>query len=383
MGRWYWFILPSLIVKAAAAPWITVVSQSLLLPPTIRLGFVGGAQALRKDCEARSVEGCIWCCDSTQGYQVATALFQTLAAGRNCTTVWFPRFSDTEVLEGLKRAVNDNAIRLGGVTLQVLAWPRAPCNGMQVLWPVPSPRENLMVEPPTEASREASVSATETWVEGTLCRLGLCPYTASLLRAAVGLESSNVKDGPIVIRPPLYQVDASAASLLAAAFWEGVTEIATTSEQVVATLLLIAPSVYDGDFREFAAACDELIEVTLQVVKADQIVGRAWFHPNYDAASIGHDEIIAGHALPASMVQGFIATIMAGSFPEPPSLQFVAKANDAVRWTPHATINLLRRSQLVAAKQVEAASSNKKPNAVYARNVMKILADQNGNTQST
>lgn len=370
-------MLFSIIVPTAAVPWIAALStQSLLLPPVVRLGFAGGAQALQKDCEARSLDGCIWGNDVTEGYQVARVLFQTLAAGRNCLSIWFPRFSDTDVLGGLVRVVNNNADRLGGVKSEVLAWPKAPCNGIQLFWPSAPLRNELTTEKPAESSNEAAVSATKTWVDDTLCRLSLCPYTASLSRAAVGLESANVKVGPIVILPPLYRPDASAASLLAAAFWEGVTDIATTPEETVATLLLIAPSDYDADFHEFAATCDDLIEVTVQVVKADQIVGRAWFHPSYSTVNVGHDKIIAGHALPASMVQGFIADNMSGSLAEHPSLQLVEKANDAVRWTPHATINLLRRSQLNAAKQVEAASSNKKPNAVYARNVMKILADK-------
>ena len=303
-------------------------------------------------------------------------MFQTLAAGRICSSIWFPRFSDIEVLEGLARVVNNNADRLGGVKSEVLAWPKAPCNGIQLLWPPASLRNESTTEKSAESSNEAAVSATKAWVDDTLCRLSLCPYTVSISRAAVGLESANVKVGPIVILPPFYCPDASVASLLTAAFWGGVTDIATTSEEAVSTLLLIAPSIYDADFPEFAATCDDLIEGTVQAVKADKIVGRAWFHPNYSTASVGHDKIIAGHALPASMVQGFIADNMGGRFAEHPSLQLVEKANDAVRWTPHATINLLRRSQLIAAKQVEAASSNKKPNAVYARNVMKILADQ-------
>ncbi|KAI2489578.1 hypothetical protein MHU86_25024 [Fragilaria crotonensis] len=128
MGRWSWFILLfSIIVPTAAVPWIAALStQSLLLPPVVRLGFAGGAQALQKDCEARSLDGCIWGNDVTEGYQVARVLFQTLAAGRNCLSIWFPRLSDTDVLGGLVRVVNNNADRLGGVKSEVLAWPRLP-----------------------------------------------------------------------------------------------------------------------------------------------------------------------------------------------------------------------------------------------------------------
>jgi hypothetical protein len=75
------------------------------------------------------------------------------------------------------------------------------------------------------------------------------------------------------------------------------------------------------------------------------------------------------------MVEGFVNQYTNDSHKQP-NQDTIARANDAVRWTPHATINLLRRSQLTAAKQVEAASSNKKPNAVYARNVLRIIDDR-------
>ena len=384
--RW-WFILATLalgVQLATAAPWIAITTNSLLLPPAVRLRL-GGEKDLQKDCQTASKgDGFIWAHDATKGYEVATKLFQTIALERHSTTtIWFPAFTDTEVLQGLARVLNDNTDRLGGVTAQANAWPKTPCHVLQLSWASSSPSNNYLMEEPSsndESNNEVAVTATKTWVDNTLCRLSLCPYTASLSRAAVGLESANVQVGPIIVRPTItaYQGGSAAAAVaLATTFWEGVTEIATTPEQEVATSLLIAPSVYDANFVEFAATCDELIEASVQVVQADQIVGRAWFHPNYNASMIGHDKIVAGHALPASMVQGFIDTTTLGvSAVERPNLERVTIANDAVRWTPHATINLLRRSQLTAAKQVEAASANKKPNAIYARNVLKIITDQ-------
>jgi hypothetical protein len=73
------------------------------------------------------------------------------------------------------------------------------------------------------------------------------------------------------------------------------------------------------------------------------------------------------------MVQGFLNHYYGNDISY--SRETLARANDAVRWTPHATINLLRRSQLSAAKKVEASAPNKKPNAVYARNVLRIIDD--------
>jgi hypothetical protein len=380
MRRCLWSIYASLVINTAAAanPWITAVTtithNLLLLPPAIRLGL-GGEQELLKDCKAATVDNFIWARDATHGHQVVTEVFRRMASETSSFTMWFPSFSDNDVLQELTRVLNDNANRLGGLTVQAKAWPKAPCHGLHLARSLTWPSECLMAEISTELSDESAISATRVWVEHTLCRLSLCPYTVSLSRAAVGLESANVNEGPVLIRPPLFRSNSPAAALLAATFWEGVSEIARTPEEEVATSLLIAPAVYDDKFVEFAAVCDDLIEASVQVVRADQIVGRAWFHPYYDAACVGHTTIIPGHALPATMVQGFIDTTMSDST-ERPSLERLAQANDAVRRTPHATINLLRRTQLAAAKRVEASSTNKKPNAIYARNVMKILADQ-------
>jgi hypothetical protein len=224
------------------------------------------------------------------------------------------------------------------------------------------------------AKLKGAISETEKWVDDTLCRLKLCPYTASLQRAAIGLETAGVVEGPVVVRHSQTNVliDNRAAAV-AAAFWQGLTELATQPESSVATLLIVGPESYNDDFREFAAVCDELMEPSVQAVGACDIIGRAWFHPFYCADVVGHSSVLAGHALPSTMVQGFVDQYHGEDSSYSPDS--IDRANDAVRWTPHATINLLRRSQLTAAKQIEAAAANKKPNAVYARNVLRIIDD--------
>ena len=164
------------------------------------------------------------------------------------------------------------------------------------------------------------------------------------------------------------------AILLARAFWHGVTELAETTQAKVATLLIVAPPIYDSQFLEFSVVFDNLLEPLIQATGAEAIVGRAIFHPHYDSEQIGHTSVLPGHALPATMVEGFLNKYVKNDA-EKPDRASIAKANDAVRWTPHATINLLRRSQLNAAKDSEAAdvSANKKPNWIYARNVLRIL----------
>ena len=92
-----------------------------------------------------------------------------------------------------------------------------------------------------------------------------------------------------------------------------------------------------------------------------------------------HDKVLPGHAIPPQMVEEFLeqyATSMNLQQSDLPDLNEISIANDAVRWTPHATINLLRRSQLTAAKDAEAASATKRPNWIYAKNVIRMIQSQ-------
>jgi hypothetical protein len=325
-------------------------------------------RGLEKDCEAAS-KGfrSVFHPNDRQGYQVFTAVFRNIL-NRVDSFLWFPAFSETSALEGLVAVVNRNSDRLGGLEAQFKAWPLVPCPVVRISWSSEVPRDCVWAFD----SYPSAVSDTQKWVEGTLCRLKLCPYTAGLSRAAVGLEAVNIPKGSIAIRQ-CTKVNVSAASVLAGMFWEGVSELATLSQQQVATLLLIAPAVYDKNFEEFVSTCDDLIEPSVQATKADQIVGRAWFHPLYDTKVVGHSSILPGHALPSNMVEGFVQEQVIAD--KKPNTEDIARANNAVRRTPHATINLLRRSQLKAAKQVEAVSSGSKPNSIYVRNVLRILAD--------
>ena len=242
-----------------------------------------------------------------------------------------------------------------------------------------------------------------------LCGLGLCPYTSSLQKASVGLGSARVAKGPIVIRHSALlvkdddrSINTTATATLAHAFWQGVQELATLPEDEVGILFLLASSGYNDNFVEFAAIFDDLLEPSIQAPGSETIVGRPLFYPTYDSKIFGHQQLLPGHALPAKMVDEFFDQYSSTMEDTKPDLVSIANANDAVRWTPHVTINLLRRSQaiapqylpwrcgfphplischhyrllqwkLTAAKEVEAASPTKKPNKIYARHVLRIL----------
>jgi hypothetical protein len=349
------------------------VAWNLMIPPSLRIKF-GGEEALRLDCEtfSKSLQSLSfhWALDVTQGYQVPTIIFQIMSNfTENLSTIWFPNFGDSDSLEAMASVISANSNLLQGIQITTQLWPTAPCHGIQIS------SSNRIENIPSETDQRIAIQATEAWVDNVLCGLKLCPHTLSLSRAAVGLEAASIPIGPIGIRttPPSSRV--ASAILITASFWTCVTELMTTPESDLATILLLAPPEYDANFQEFIAVCDNLIEATIRVFKADEWIGKAWFHPLYNCADIGHVTILPGHALPATMVQQFMIQAhqeSEGKF-QVPAFSDIAQANDEVRRTPHATINLLRRSQLQAAKRIEASSPNKKPNSIYVRNVNKIL----------
>ena len=339
---------------------------------------------LRSDCKVQSTGRFVWEMDATEGYMLANSLFQNLASMdivETELTLWFPKFHKKEVLDEMARILNANSPRMGGLTATTSAWPSSPASRIQLSFP----RGGRKLELVTSASAEGAVEATSDWVDNTLGRLGLCPHTASMEKAAIGLEGVSVKQGPVVIRESTAMFPDTLDSIsLLASFWNCVSEMATRPEQDLATILLLAPPAYDNRFLEFAGVCDELLEPTVQATKAESVVGRAWFHPAYDAEAVGHKQILPGHALPGRLVEKFMRQQQQQQQQQRqqdttrvvvPDAESIARANNAVRWSPHATVNLLRRSQLNAAKQVEAMNPNKKPNSIYARNVLRILAD--------
>ena len=95
--------------------------------------------------------------------------------------------------------------------------------------------------------------------------------------------------------------------------------------------------------------------------RATEFIGRAWFHPEYDADQVGHTDVIAGHAVPHKIVEGFMKSLAL----ERVEYEELARANNLVRETPHATINILRRSQLKAAAEYEKGLGTKRPKPKY------------------
>mmetsp|Transcript_14933 Transcript_14933/g.32563 ORF Transcript_14933/g.32563 Transcript_14933/m.32563 type:complete len:433 (+) Transcript_14933:115-1413(+) len=227
-------------------------------------------------------------------------------------------------------------------------------------------------------------SSTESWVNKFLGKYRLCPYTCSTSRAAVGLLSVGVPEGAVRVRVESTNAenvsrrsyDMLRAAQLVSSFWSEVVCLMDAAQEDWATSLIVFPE-YDTEFESFVDICDGIIEPTVVATHATNSIGRAWFHPNYDADAVGHTEVIAGHAIPHKMVEGFMESLNAsGGRDDQISLGYaeLVEANNRVRKTPHATINILRRSQLSAAGQYEKGLGKRqpKPNSIYVRNAKRL-----------
>ena len=331
------------------------------LPPRARLAL-RQEDALRDECAAAAAGASRFEPRVEHSHEVAAVVLEAVARGDE-STLWFPGVEDAAVVAAVAGVVAANADALG-CSAAARRWPSAPAPGV-ALSPSGGEATNDMHDS-TRASDGAAVEASLRWVDDTLGALRLCPYTRGRARGAVGLEGVGVASGPVRA-----VAAAPGAANLAAAFFRAVGELTTTPERDLATTLLVSPA-YDGDFLGFVGVCDGVVEPLVAATGAAAVVGRAWFHPSYEAAAVGHDALKPGHALPSAVVRPFVEKYGAGA---PPSDDALAAANDAVRRSPHATINLLRRSQLDAAQRLEAAlpPERRRPNRVYAANVQTFL----------
>eukprot|EP00587_Corethron_hystrix_P006587 CAMPEP_0113317552 /NCGR_PEP_ID=MMETSP0010_2-20120614/12414_1 /TAXON_ID=216773 ORGANISM="Corethron hystrix, Strain 308" /NCGR_SAMPLE_ID=MMETSP0010_2 /ASSEMBLY_ACC=CAM_ASM_000155 /LENGTH=340 /DNA_ID=CAMNT_0000174555 /DNA_START=183 /DNA_END=1205 /DNA_ORIENTATION=- /assembly_acc=CAM_ASM_000155 len=332
---------------------------------------MGMTEILKEECEDES-DDCdcafVWDIDATRGHQVATKVFETLAeCAKEDTKIWFPSFKNYQgEIDRLTEVLNENSALLGGLQTNCEHWPEVPASVIEVTWPDGQSSVECY-EKESESAIEAAIKATENYVEEYICGIGLCPFTKSMKQAAVNLESVGVKEGPVGIRHagniPSSKA-ATPAAVMAAMYWQGVTEIIERPETEVSTFLLVAPSYYDDKFEAFFTACGDLIEKT--TILSPGSVGRVWFHPQYKLSEVG--ESTGGHAPPISEIDDlFDQYLSRNPGIDRPPIEEIEFGHDKTRWTPHATINLLRSSQLKAAKDNQSRAK------VFVSNILKIL----------
>jgi hypothetical protein len=346
-----------------------------------------------------------------ESYEVANVIFQEIArvARERYIDTKASRTPDTRViscpsmfqpnhLEAIAKVLQSKKCKkfLGLEDASVELYPSSPSPYLQLTFSSPEHDEQPSNETSgiNQTSRVTSESTaicdTENWVDNFLGKYNLCPYTTSVTKAAVGLSLVKVPVGSVHIvvgstntlddfQTKNVDFNKLRAAELVSSFWSETVTLIQSPESEWATSLVVLPE-YDNDFETFYDICDNIIQPIIEATSSTNYIGRAWFHPKYDADQVGHDSVIAGHAVPHKMVRQFIQTIKGPDSAKSIAPNDLSNANNKVRMTPHATINILRRSQLNAAAQYEKGLGDKKPtpNSIYVRNTMKLIEIMKG-----
>jgi hypothetical protein len=176
------------------------LSTPLILPPAQKLAM-GLGDELKEECLSISDGHTnIYDLASSLGYQVGTTVFNSMSlAGSTPLRIFLPSFpNNAGELEKLADLMCTNWKILGGVDCKVKHWPDTPASCLEIDWSFRTPSMSLYHrESPSEISGQ--IRDTEVYVDETLAGLGLCPFTKSMERSALGLESMGVKPGPVVV----------------------------------------------------------------------------------------------------------------------------------------------------------------------------------------
>ena len=116
---------------------------------------------------------------------------------------------------------------------------------------------------------EAVVAATRAWVEGIICQVKVCPFSATADRA--GLPQGGVTY-------PL--THARIGEEMYEAFWKQVLELQAADERTLSTVLLVAPrfATYSPDgFDAFA----DTLNTALARLRVEDYIQLVFFHPKY------------------------------------------------------------------------------------------------------
>jgi hypothetical protein len=328
-----------------------------------------------------------------ESYAVADAIFREVAqisreryasndqqtrVIKNQVIVSFPSMARPEDLVKISEILQSEKCKqlLGLESACAELFPSSPAPYLRITFSIFSER--------CEEVNGLRLSDVDMSVNNFLGKYRLCPYTSSVTRAAVGLSSVGVPVGGVHVRVAstitenylLGNCSKLKAAELVSAFWSEVVTLMNSTQEQWSTSLVVFPE-YDIEFEGFADVCDSIVEPTVVATQSQDFIGRAWFHPKYDADAIGHSEVIAGHAVPHKMVEGFMKSFHAANGTNGQGLidyEVLSQANNRVRQTPHATINILRRSQLTAAGEYESGLGKKKPkaNSIYVRNAIRL-----------
>jgi hypothetical protein len=203
---------------------------------------------------------------------------------------------------------------------------------------------------------------TQSWVKRVLVDLQICPFTKSNTMAGQGLGDLGIPVGRIAYHKSNAQEDDIIR--LMADTWEAIRDMIAAGpggKTGVSSILLAAPG-FDENFTLWASLFAAL-EAGVMAARAEAEVGIVCFHPHY-ATPDGSIFPGFGHMHSVPRLEKWVKEDNPSSTL---STRLVAAGGAWQRRTPHATINVLRADQLVAAE------GRRDSGMLYSENIRKLV----------
>jgi len=230
-----------------------------------------------------------------------------------------------------------------------------------------SPEDQLkrLGDPLSPEAQNLHVSAVKGFVRDLIVPQGICPYTASSEKAAIGtaLKKQGIEPGPV-----LYPCSAAVRpEFILRDFFVAADELLHTPDGDASTTLLIVPNFEPANFKQFAAFTVRLGEIIERSGLADE-VGLVPFHPLYNRDEVVPENgLVGGHLPPQLYLQTYFLKYLENDAWQS-NLQEYTKASNFARRAPQPVFNILRKTHLDAV-QTEALFPQER---VYATNAARL-----------
>mmetsp|Transcript_25558 Transcript_25558/g.33425 ORF Transcript_25558/g.33425 Transcript_25558/m.33425 type:complete len:368 (-) Transcript_25558:191-1294(-) len=288
--------------------------------------------------------------------------WETLVSTKDPSILAFPE-SDSRDVKRLYNILLDAApVFHNGEELRVEVLANSPLNALSTSWKN-VPKENIPLERPKISGVK---NRMKHWVDRTLVKLRMCPFTRSSDLSGQNLEEFGVTPAPI----QYVESDSTSIIELMADFWAAVDNFLQAGEEGASSIIMSAPHWDDEKgWDDWYHRVFPVLEESVICAKLSREVGIVCFHPLY---STPDKSFLLKHRFghmyaPEKLFQWVQAKDK--KFAEKITLLDLHWAGSYQRRSPHAMINVLWASQL------EAAENKRDSDNLYVRNVKKLLKE--------
>jgi hypothetical protein len=232
-------------------------------------------------------------------------------------------------------------------------------------------------------SVQLQINRTQAWVKRILVEQGICPFTKSVNKSGQGMSDIGVPVGSIAYHGSL----ATHAIPLMADTWTAMDQMILAGpggKDGISSILLSAPA-FDDDFDVWSGPIFAMLESGVVAASAQAALGVVCFHPRY-ATPDGTSWPGFGHMHSVPRLEKWYREFSAEEEEEQQQQQQqqeacpssakkmltteeIAAGGAWQRRTPHATINVLRADQLMAAE------GRRQSGSMYTENIHRLVVE--------